>query len=154
MSPFQALYGCLPPTIPPYSRDSTSIQALDELLLERDALLYSLKETLHQTQHRMSQKANAHRRELQFAVGDKVLVKLKSYRQSIVASSLCHKLAKRYYGPFSMLARVILVAYKLALPQGYKIHPVFPVSILKPYHGPNIVAHKKNIKIETTKSGR
>ena len=80
MSPFQALYGSLPPTIPPYSCGSTSIQALDELLLEQDALLYSLKETLCQTQHLMPQKANAHRRELLFVVGDKVLVKLKSYR--------------------------------------------------------------------------
>lgn len=48
MTPFQALYGRIPPTIPVYSKGSTSIQALDDALTERDALLRSLKEILRQ----------------------------------------------------------------------------------------------------------
>ncbi|KAH9649714.1 hypothetical protein KPL70_026087 [Citrus sinensis] len=135
MSPFQALFGRPPPAIALYSKGSTSIQALDEALSERDALLRSLKENLRQAQHRMIQKANAHRREAQFAVGDQVLVKLQPYRQNTMASCSCQKLAKRYYGPFPVLARVGPVAYRLALPSGSKIHPVFHISLLKPFLG-------------------
>ena len=42
-----------PPTIPPYSWSSTSIQALDEVLQDRDVLLRRLKENLLSAQHRM-----------------------------------------------------------------------------------------------------
>ncbi|XP_024955869.1 uncharacterized protein LOC112498643 [Citrus sinensis] len=135
-----ALFGRPPPSIPPYSKGSTSIQALDEALSERDALLRSLKKNLRQAQHRMIQKVNAHRRKAQFAIGDQVLVKLQPYRQSTVATRSCQKLAKRYYGPFSVLARVGLVAYKLALPSGSKIHLVFHISLLKRFHGSQTLA--------------
>ena len=46
MSPFQALYGRAPPVIPQYIPNSTKVQAFDELLMERDVLLKSLKENL------------------------------------------------------------------------------------------------------------
>ena len=115
-------------------RAPTSIQALEDILLERNTLLQSLKANLRQAQHRMAQKANAHHREAHFEVGDKVL-KLQPYRQTTIASRACQELAKRYYGPFTVLARVDPVAYKLELPNTSKIHSVFHISILKPYHG-------------------
>lgn len=80
MSPYQGLYGRTPPTIPAYSKGSTTLQALEELLQERDAVLRSLKDNLRQAQQRMEQKANARRRELQLSVGDQVLVYLQPYR--------------------------------------------------------------------------
>ncbi|KAL9441424.1 hypothetical protein AB3S75_020001 [Citrus x aurantiifolia] len=135
MSPFKALYGREPPVIPSYIRSSTLIQALDELLLERDALLTALKTNLRAAQHRMKQKANAHRRELELWVGDQVLVKLQPYRQISVANRLSNKLAKRYYGPFRVMERIGSVAYRLDLPPDSKIHLVFHISLLKPFHG-------------------
>ncbi|KAH9750407.1 hypothetical protein KPL71_013871 [Citrus sinensis] len=135
MTPFQALYGRFPPTIPSYSRGSTSIQALEDMLIERDAMLCSLKENLRQAQHRMAQKANLHRRETQLQVGDKVLVHLQPYRQTSVAKRSSHKLARRYYGPFTVVERIGPVAYKLELPTNCRIHPVFHISLLKPYVG-------------------
>ena len=75
MSHFKVLYGCEPPIIPSYTESSTSIQALDELLLEHDALLTYLKTNLRGAQHKMQQKANAHRREVELRVRDQVLVK-------------------------------------------------------------------------------
>ena len=66
-----------------------------------------------------------------------MLIKLQPYRQSTIASRTCQKLAKRYYGSFTILARVGLVAYKMELPSTLKIHSVFHISVLKPYHGNN-----------------
>lgn len=37
-------------------------------------------------------------------------------------------------GPFRIIKRVGKVAYKLELPSRLKVHPVFHVSMLKPYH--------------------
>ncbi|KAL9450635.1 hypothetical protein AB3S75_012375 [Citrus x aurantiifolia] len=139
MTPFQALYGRLPPTIPGYTKGSTSVQALEDLLLERDELLRTLKTNLLQAQHRMEQKANAHRRELQLQIDDLVLVRLQPHRQISVAKRASQKLAKRYYGPFRVSERIGAVAYKLQLPEGCKVHPVFHISALKPYVGNSAV---------------
>ena len=137
-SPFEALFGRPTPTIPAYTMSSTSIQALDEMLRERDALLCSLKDNLHNAQPRMQQRTNLHWCELELAVGDIVFVRLQPYRQTSVAKRCSNKLAKRYYGPFSITKRVGPVAYRLAIPPESKIHPVFHISMLKPFHETNI----------------
>ena len=93
MTPFKALFGRPPPIIPAYTQGSTSIQALDEALVERDALLRTLKKNLRQAQHRMTQKANAHRHDLQLEVRDMVLVRLQPYRQTTAAHRPYQKLA-------------------------------------------------------------
>nr|GEU86582.1 reverse transcriptase [Tanacetum cinerariifolium] len=133
MTQYQALYGWLPPSVIPYSPGSSIAANIDELLVERDALLRQLKHNLIAAKHRMEMKANRKRRDVEFTPGDRVLAKLQPYRQITVAKRLYNKLAKHYYGPFEVLERVGKVAYRLALTS--KIHPVFHVSILKPFSG-------------------
>ncbi|PWA71682.1 hypothetical protein CTI12_AA283380 [Artemisia annua] len=135
MTPYQALYGRLPLSIIPYPPGSSKLAAVDELLIERDRLLQQLRQNLLAAKNQMEEKANLKRREVEFQVGDKVLVKLQPYRQLSLAKRSSNKLAKRYYGPYEVLERVGKVAYRLALPVTSKIHPVFHVSILKPYLG-------------------
>lgn len=103
MVPFLALYGRTPPTIPPYVPHSTPIQALEELFQGRTELLKSLKENLQRARHRMAQKANKKRREVEYAVGYMVLLKLQPYKQQSVAKRLSDKLSKRYFSPFEIL---------------------------------------------------
>lgn len=84
----------------------------------------------------MRNQANAKRSDVEFAVGDLVYVKLHPYRQSTVAHRKNMKLARRYFGPFLITARIGVVAYKLRLLENVHIHDVFHVSLLKKHFGP------------------
>ena len=85
---------------------------------------------LEKASKRMKKWADKKRRPMEFKEGDKVLVKLYAHGK---ADGLHWGLKRRYDGPFPIIKRVGKVAYKVELPQGIKIHPVFHVSMLKPY---------------------
>lgn len=86
MSPFEALYGRTPPSIPDYVHNSTTIPELETTLESRQEILNRLKENLKKSRLRMQIRANKHRRDVTFKVGDLVLLKLQPYRQKSVKS--------------------------------------------------------------------
>lgn len=98
-----------------------------------------LKENLQVAQARMKQQADKKRIERAFEVGDWVFLKLEPYRQTSLAMRKSLKLSAKYYGPFQVIARIELVAYKLQLPPTSTIHPVFHISLLKKKIGNDIV---------------
>ena len=131
MSPFQALYGRPLPTILPYHPGSSKVATVDTLLIDRDALLLTLRDNLTRAQNGMRDLANRKRRDDEFRVGEKVLLKLQPYRQGSIARPKSFKLAPHYYGPFTILERIVAVAYRLELPSGAGIHNVFHISLLR-----------------------
>jgi len=64
MTPFQALYGGPPPTIPHYHEGFCPVHEVDKNLASRDALLQQLKSNLHAANNRMKQQADAKRKRL------------------------------------------------------------------------------------------
>ena len=90
-----------------------------------------LKHQLHRAQQRMKHFADKRRSEKEFAVGDQVYLRLQPYIQTYVAQQGNHKWSYRFFGPFTIVAKVGVVANKLNLPEDSKIHPVVHVSQLK-----------------------
>jgi hypothetical protein len=134
-TPFKILYGRDPPPLIRYTRGLSTVSAVDQLLADRDDVLDNLKMQLIRAQQRMQITANKHRRDVEFQVGDQVLIKLRPYRQKSLVSRCNEKLAARYYGPYTVKQRVGKVAYRLELPHDVAIHSVFHVSQLRPAHG-------------------
>ena len=95
------------------------------------SVLHHAKANLHAAQQRMTAQQNAHRRDVSFAVGD--LVRLSAANLSL-PSTMSKKLAAKYLGPFPVQQVVSPVAYKLRLPPSLKVHPVFHISLLQPWH--------------------
>ncbi|KAJ9564492.1 hypothetical protein OSB04_000458 [Centaurea solstitialis] len=135
MTPFEALYGRPPPTVPSYVLGSSSIASIDSTLANHQQLLSQLKKTLAITRQRMVDQANRKRSDISFQVGEFVYLRLRSNRQSSVQQRPSHKLCKRFYGPFKIIERIGPVAYRLDLSASSRIHPVFHVSLLRPCHG-------------------
>ena len=75
ITPFQAVYGRLPPPLIYYGVRDTSNSTLDEQLKERDVALDALKEHLQVAQDKMKKYADLKRRDVQYQVGDLVLLK-------------------------------------------------------------------------------
>lgn len=85
MSPFKALYGREPPSLVAPRLSATCPPSVADVITQRGELLVWLRRNLEKAQQRMRDTANRGRRDVKFAVGDQVLLKLQMYRQHSVA---------------------------------------------------------------------
>ncbi|PNY16670.1 Ty3/gypsy retrotransposon protein [Trifolium pratense] len=137
MTPFRALYGREAPTLIRYVAQTSDPPSVKEQLIQRDVIMDQLKQNLMRAQHVMKHQAGKKRKDVEFKLGDKVLVRLQPYRQHSAALRKNQKLSMRYFGPFEVIAKIGTVAYKLDLPPSAKIHSVFHVAQLKEFKGSN-----------------
>lgn len=124
-----------------YTVNTADLVDLQQQLIERDKILLELKENLRRAQQVMKVNADKKRSNVSLEIGDQVLVKLQPYRQSSVALRKNNKLGMRYFGPFTVIAKIGIVAYKLQFPETARIHPVFHVSQLKVFKGLTVVPY-------------
>lgn len=73
------------------------------------------------------------RSEIEYSVGDKVFFRISLWK-GVVRFGKRGKLSPRFIGPYEILERIGVVAYRLALPlELSQIHNVFHVSMLRRY---------------------
>ena len=86
-----------------------------ELLNEMEKEVVKIRKNMKASQDRQKSYVDKHRVDKEFSVGDHVYLKVRARKSSLNLGS-CVKLSSRYHGPFEVLERIWLVAYRLALP--------------------------------------
>ena len=137
MSPFRVNYGRDPYN--PYTaitKIPDEIPATTEFL---EGLTNSTKiatDALVLAKANQERNANKSRRDVSFEVGQQVLLSANHINLASQALRPTKKLQHRFIGPYKIIQKISAVAYKLELPATLQIHPVFHVSLLRPYQDP------------------
>jgi hypothetical protein len=139
MTPFQALYGFPPPMVAEVVLPDCADDKAKEILQNRQLAQQVIKDNLNKAQSRIKAQADKHRSERVLEVGDMVYLKIQPYRHTSLSLHRSLKLHSKFYGPFRVLEKIGKVAYKLLLPNGCLLHPVFHVSQLKKHLGPLVI---------------
>ncbi|GKG18430.1 hypothetical protein Tco_0372728, partial [Tanacetum coccineum] len=86
---------------------------------------------LKATRDRQKSYADKRRKRLEFSVGDCVLLRVSPWK-GVVRFRKKRKLAPRFVGPFEIVEKVGIVAYRLRLPEEMNgVHDTFHMSNLK-----------------------
>ena len=106
-------------------------EAVKETLEWMKTALAKAQTNLERVQCRMANAINCSRSSEQYNIGDEVVFNTKNLRN--YCPHLLAKLRARWVGPFKISRVVSPVAYKVDLPQGWQIHPVFHIDHIKQY---------------------
>ncbi|KAI3714755.1 hypothetical protein L6452_21714 [Arctium lappa] len=131
MAPFEALYGrkCRTPVC--WLEAGEKQFAGLEIVQETTDKVKEIRERLKVAQDRHKSYANKKRRPVEFQVGDRVMLKVSPWK-GIIRFGKRVKLSPRFLGPFVILKRIGLQAYRLDLPSEMDgIHPTFHVCYLQ-----------------------
>ncbi|GJV82492.1 hypothetical protein Tco_1522390 [Tanacetum coccineum] len=130
-APFEALYGqkCRSPI---YWAEVEDAQLTGpEIVHETTEKIIQIKKRIQAARDRQKSYADRRHKQLEFEVGDKVMLKVSSWK-GVIRFGKRGKLNLRYIGPFKILAKVGTLDYRLELPEQLSgIHSTFHVSNLK-----------------------
>jgi len=133
-SPFYANYGHHPQFDVNLRSSPTSVPANVPAAKQLAEQIHSLHDTLVENvkaaQNDQARYYDANHKRVEFNVGDKVWL----HSTHIRTQRPSKKLDWKRLGPFPVLKRVGLQSYRLQLPHSMKVHPVFHVVFLEPYH--------------------
>ncbi|KAK9020566.1 hypothetical protein V6N11_010586 [Hibiscus sabdariffa] len=133
MAPYEALYGrrCRTPVC--WAEAGQKLLPMPDILKGTTEKVKLISERLKAATDRQKSYADLKRREVEYAVGDKVFLKVSPWKK-VMRFGRKGKLSPRYIGPYEIVGRVGPVAYRLLLPPELeRIHDVFHVSMLRKY---------------------
>lgn len=132
-APAEIVLGFLPrgPHDPPMDELKNRAVAAAQRAAEIRKTHEAVAQVLARSQAYQKKHYDRKRAEMQFKVGDYVMLSAKNIKQKRPSK----KISDKYLGPFKVIAVVGSAgqAYRLELPPHYRIHDVFPVSLLEPW---------------------
>ena len=125
----------------------------DEFILDYKTTIEIVKLAIAKAIQKQEKYINKHRRYITFQEGQYVLLKFDNKKRIKANAQVKLKLSFRYFGPFQISKKISDVVYKPKLPEDWKIHDVFHISVLKEYKGqqePLEIIHNEEIVIPET----
>jgi hypothetical protein len=134
-SPFFLAYGLHPrtPSSLPSDWSDLPVPSLVSAFESIHQAIELASTNMRSAQDRQAFYANKGRKEHSFTTNQLVLLSSKNIKQ---VGKNKRKLFPKYLGPFEIIRMVGKNAAQLKLPSNWSIHPVFHVSLLRPYKGP------------------
>ena len=104
-----------------------------DIVKEIEEKFQVIQQRLKVSSDRQKSYADLKRKDIEYEVRDKVIMKVSPWRK-IIRFGKKGKLSPRFIGSYEILERIGIVAYRLALPSELaKLHNVFHVSMLQKY---------------------
>jgi hypothetical protein len=133
-TPFFLATGYTPRAIPVHqSTVHRDLPAVDEHLDRLEAITKAVTDNIHAAQDRQARHADQHRQDETFHVGDLVLLSTQQAMPDTESARPNASLGHKHTGPYKIIEATAPNAYRLALPEGMRIHPVINTSQLRPY---------------------
>ncbi|KAK8534013.1 hypothetical protein V6N12_047413 [Hibiscus sabdariffa] len=133
MAPYEALYGRKCRTYVCWTELYDRKTLGPELIQETENIVRLIRDRLKQAFDRLKSYADRRLKDIEFAVGDLVFLKVSPWKK-VLRFGWKGKLSPRFIGSYRILERVGMVAYRLELPPHLsRIHNVFHVSMLQQY---------------------
>nr|KYP37404.1 Retrotransposable element Tf2 [Cajanus cajan] len=149
VAPYRMLYGrrCRTPLC--WYQDGESVVVGPELILQTTEKVKQIQERMKTAQSMQKSYVDKRQKPLEFAEGEHVFLKV-TPTSGVGRTLKARKLTPRFVGPYQIIQRVDLVAYRLALPLSLSnLHDVFHVSQLRKYvHDPGHVVELDDVRVK------
>ena len=109
---------------------SAKLMPLDDSTPTVEARLKELSRACSDAQQSLEKRSKNNKEPRTLQVNQKVWLDARNLKANVPSK----KLAPRCYRPFQITEKVSAVAYRLKLPNHFKIHDVFHINLLMPYH--------------------